>query len=300
MVATFDILDKNAELTSTAVPVGYPIDGVRILLLNENNEEAPALEIGELVYKSEYLANGYINLEEKTNEVFTIDPTTGEGRVYRSGDLGRFLPDGRLEYLGRKDTQIKIRGYRVEPGEVETSILKHPKVKEAVVMAKEDANGDKYLCSYIVSEDDIDIQELADSLIVKLPNYMVPAYFIQLDQIPLTANGKVDLNALPEIDEYIDAEAEYEAPRNDLEEKLASIWCDVLGVEKVGINDDFFVLGGNSINSLRIVAKAHEYNMRISVGDILNNKTIAKIVEMVGLDIDKQIDTNVEEEQIIF
>ncbi len=297
MVTTFDISDKQAQLSSTAVPAGYPIQGVDILLLDDNDKQVSEQEIGELVYKSQYLAQGYNNLTEKTNEVFTPDPITGEGRVYRSGDIGRILADGRLEYLGRKDSQIKIRGYRIEPGEIENKILKHQKVKEAVVVAKEDANGDKYLCSYIVTEDDLDIQELADSLGVELPSYMLPAYFVELEEMPLTANGKIDIKALPEVEEH-SATAEYEAPRNYIEEKLAEIWSSVLSVEKVGIHDDFFALGGSSINSLRIVSKAAEYNIKITVGDILNNKTIANIVKMLNLG--KAQDNNQDEETILF
>lgn len=296
IVATLDILDKNAEVANTSVPVGLPIDEVSILLINEN-KEVPALEIGELVYESKYLAKGYKNLENKTKEVFVENPVTGEGIVYRSGDLGRILENGKLEYLGRKDSQIKIRGYRVEPGEIETKILEHKMIKEAVVIAKEDGNGDKYLCSFIVCDDDLDIQELADNLIKELPSYLVPAYFIQLDEMPLTANGKVHIQALMDIDDCSDEQTEYEAPRNDIEQHLSTIWCNVLGVEQVGINDDFFVLGGNSINSLRIVAKAHEHGINISVGDILNNKTIANITEMV--DFDKEIE-DLDEETILF
>ena len=171
--------------------------------------------------------------------------------MYKTGDLGRMLPDSNMEFLGRMDHQVKIRGYRVELGEIENKLLKHPAVKEAVVVDKTDSDGNKYLCAYMVWHEEQTVAEMREYLAKELPDYMIPAYFVGIDQIPLTANGKIDRKSLPDPGGSINTGVEYVPPRNEIESKLVKIWQEVLEIEKIGVNDNFFDLGGNSLSLIR-------------------------------------------------
>ncbi|MCX8130968.1 MAG: AMP-binding protein, partial [Clostridia bacterium] len=231
----------------------------------------------ELAYRSKYLAGGYNNQPEKTLEVFVEDPPGSGQCVYKSGDLGRRLPDGRLEYLGRRDFQVKIRGYRIELSEIEAQLQKYDLVKEAVVVNKENAKNNRYLCAYVVSDEKLEISVLRKSLAKELPEYMVPSYIVQIEKIPLTPNGKIDREALPEPAANINTGTEYQAPTNRAEEVLAGIWQEVLDVERVGINDDFFELGGNSLSAIKMIAKSGEYGLSISLSQVFKYRTIAEL-----------------------
>jgi amino acid adenylation domain-containing protein len=249
-------IDKHTEITRESVPVGFPTAETEVYLINEHGREAQVFEIGEIVFKSDYLALGYLNHPKKTRQVFTTDPLTGSGRVYLTGDLGRRLPDGTIEFVGRKDFQVKVRGYRVELGEIEARLLNHAEIKSAVALVGEKGNNDKYLCAYFVAEKELALPGLKEYLAEVLPDYMVPTHFMQVKQIPLTPNGKIDGKRLPSPE--VKVTAGYAAPKSDNEKVIADTWKEVLEVGRVGLDDNFFELGGTSIDSIRINTRLKE------------------------------------------
>ncbi|WP_133054574.1 non-ribosomal peptide synthetase, partial [Niastella populi] len=251
--------------------IGRPIANTTAYVLDSNLVLLPVGAVGELYIGGAGVARGYLNRQELTRERFISNPfqTNDQkakginGRLYRSGDLGRWLPDGNIEYLGRKDEQVKIRGYRIEPGEIEHALLSHEKIKEAVVLAKENGSGQKELVAYITSNTGQNTSELRDYLKEQLPIYMLPSYYVQLEELPLTANGKVDKKSLPDPEgPGLTSGVEYVAPRNETEAKLVKIWEEVLEREKIGVNDDFFALGGHSLKAIRL---SNEYQKELSV-----------------------------------
>ncbi len=276
-------LDKNTEVTREAIPVGYPVEDTEVFLLNDNNQEASMFGAGEIVYKSEYLALGYLNDPGKTDTVFGKNPLTGKDRVYRSGDLGKRLPDGIIDYIGRKDLQVKVRGYRVELGEIESQLLKHPDIKKVVVvtrnMLKQSRNTkpmvDRYICAYFISDQPLASTELREYLSEKLPDYMIPSVFIPVDEIPLTPTGKPDRSALPEPGKSVFKGLEYAAPENETEKLITDIWKEVLMLDQVGVNDNFFDLGGTSIDIIKLITKVKEvFSRDVSVVSIYRYTTI--------------------------
>jgi len=265
---------------NTSVSIGKPISNSQIYILNANNKLSPIGVSGELLIGGDGVARGYLNRPDLTAEKF-IDNPYGEGRLYRTGDLARWLPDGNIEYIGRIDHQVKIRGFRIELGEIENQLLKIDGVKEAVVVAREDETKDKYLCAYLVSEEDTSTNELRQSLSESLPDYMIPTYFMELEELPLTPNGKLDRKALPEPEARL--EQAYVAPRNEMEEILVSIWSEVLGKEKVGINDNFFELGGHSLRATVITSRIHKVlNVELPLKELFKAPTISGISDYIS------------------
>ncbi|MGB7606261.1 MAG: condensation domain-containing protein, partial [Lutisporaceae bacterium] len=277
VVTTSFVVDKEYD----NIPIGKPIANTQIYIIDKENKLQPIGVPGELCIAGESLARGYINNPELTAEKFIENPFVKDQRLYKTGDLARWLPDGNIEFLGRIDNQVKIRGYRIELGEIEARILSYEGIEEAIVIAREDKNNNKYLCGYIVAAGEEIVTELKDYLAKELPEYMIPAYFIQLDRLPLTANGKVDGKALPEPDGSINAVVEYAAPTNEIEEILATIWQEVLGIEKVGLNDNFFSLGGDSIKAIQVTSRLYQYNMKLDIKQIFQNQTINKISKYI-------------------
>ncbi|MBU3178941.1 hypothetical protein KPL47_21770, partial [Clostridium estertheticum] len=224
-----------------------------------------------------------------TTAKFVTNPYKVEEKIYRSGDLARMLSNGDMEYLGRIDHQVKIRGFRIELGEVESNLLKIERVKEVVVLDKEEEEGSKYLCAYYVGEKEYSVGELREELKKSLPDYMIPLYFIKLENMPLTPNGKIDRKALPEPEGKVNTGAEYEAPRNELEEKLVEIWEEVLGVSNVGISDNFFELGGHSIKLVNLAVKiSKKLAVNITVEELFTNPTIKEIYNILYLSLSKE------------
>ena len=206
--------------------------------------------------------------------------------LYKTGDLARWLADGNIEFVGRVDQQVKIRGYRLEPGEIENRLLKHEKIKEAIVVVKKDAGGDDYLCAYIVlkNAEDIAAGELREYLAKSLPDYMIPPYFVQLLEIPLTLNGKVDRRALPE-PEIGGEGGDVVHPENPCQEKLAALWCDILRLEKekIGIDTNFFEIGGHSLKATILIARIHQaFDVKIPLAKIFENPTIRALSEEIS------------------
>lgn len=258
-----------------AVPIGIPADNVQIYILDKYFKPVPVNVAGEMYISGDGVARGYLNREELNTERFIANPFIEGRKMYRTGDLARWLSDGNIEFLGRIDHQVKIRGYRIELGEIENRLLQHDSIKDAVVIDRADTEGNKYLCAYIVTARELKIPELREHLNKELPEYMVPSFFIRLDSIPLTQNGKVDRKALPEPDGSIDSGVEYVAPTTELERKLAAIWQEVLGIERIGINDDFFAHGGHSLKATVLVAKIHkELDVNIPLKEVFTSPTI--------------------------
>ena len=266
------IYGYNEELN---ICIGKPLNNCQVYILN-NDKMCPIGAAGELCIGGVGLARGYLNNEKLTKEKFVENPYKPGEKIYKTGDSARWLSDGNIECLGRIDDQVKIRGFRIELGEIESNFLKVEGIKEAVVLAK-DNNGSKSLCAYYVSDKDYSIGELRKQLKSFLPDYMIPSYYMKLDNIPLTINGKVDKRSLPEPDYNIDTGVEYEAPKNEIEKKLVEIWKSVLGVNKIGINDSFFELGGDSIKSIQVISRAKSEGYYFEVKDLFENPTIKEL-----------------------
>ncbi len=263
-------------------PIGKPISNVGIYILSKNGRMQPAGIPGEIYITGAATGRGYINLPALTSEKFLDDPYVAGSRMYKTGDLARRLPDRNIEFLGRADDQVKVRGYRIELGEIETQLLKHPLVKEAIVIVKNDRNGEKIMCAYIATEEEVNVADIRGYLQKGLPDFMIPSRFINLPKMPLMKNGKVDRQALLEFNDTIDLGAEYVAPRNKREADLAEIWSNLLDVDKVGVHDEFFLLGGDSLKALKAANEAKLKGFQISIADIFRYKTIAKIVENIS------------------
>nr|UXE44290.1 linear gramicidin synthase subunit B [uncultured bacterium] len=266
--------------------IGRPIANTQLYLLDRHFQAVPVGVPGELYIGGAGVARGYLNRPSATAEKFVPDPFSGEagGRLYRTGDLARYLPDGKLEFLGRIDQQVKVRGFRIEPGEIESTLLQHSGVREAIVLSREAAPGEKRLVAYVVpSNGALSASELREHLKQSLPEYMVPSAFVVLEALPLSPNGKVDRKALPAPDgSRPELESAYEAPRTATEKALAEIWTEVLRVERVGIHDNFFELGGDSILSIQIIARANQAGLRLTPRQVFQHQTIAGLATVAG------------------
>lgn len=268
------------------VPIGRPIANTQIYLLDANWQAVPIGVPGELHIGGDNLARGYLNRPELTAEKFIPNPFSqrpGE-RLYKTGDLARYLPDGNIEYLGRIDHQVKLRGFRIELEEIEAVLRQHGAVRESVVIAREDTPGNKRLVAYIVAdlEASPSIREWRDFLKEKLPDYMVPSAFVLLEALPLTPNGKVDRRALPAPDGVRPGlEEDFVAPRSPVEERLAEIWSQLLNIKQIGVHDNFFELGGDSILSIQVVGKAAQAGLRFTPKQLFQHPTIAELATVV-------------------
>ncbi|RKI38367.1 amino acid adenylation domain-containing protein [Corallococcus sp. AB004] len=265
------------------VAIGQPIGNTRVYVLDAALSPVPVGVAGELYAAGEGVARGYLGSAELTAERFVPDVHGGLSgeRMYRTGDLARWRADGTLEFLGRADTQVKVRGFRIELGEVEGALRAHPAVKEAVVVAKGQGAGDKRLVAYVVGHgpDSLDVGELRRALKSRLPEYMVPSAFVPLEALPLTSNGKVDRKALPDVSGARPAsEHPYVEPRSDVEQKLALILAEILGVARVGIHDDFFELGGHSLLATRTISRIRsELGVELPLSALFENPSIARL-----------------------
>lgn len=280
---TFSTAFTVTEDYEDAIPIGRSIANSTAYIVDKQGQIQPVGLPGEIWVGGPGVARGYLNAPELTAEKFIPSPFGREERLYKTGDFGRWLPDGRIEFIGRIDHQVKIRGFRIELSEIENVILRHPDVQEAVVVALTDAMNQKYLCAYIVSEAGPVVPELRRHLQSELPEYMVPAHLVQLPKLPLTPNGKVDRRALPEPSLFDAAEREYVAPRNRLEEQVQSIWQEVLGVDQVGITESFFDLGGHSLKMTALVTKLRQaLQTDVSIKDMFVLQTIEQQAEYLS------------------
>ena len=285
-------IDKYTELDNTSAPVGYPVDGKEICLRDESGKEVDCDQEGEIVVRSRYLSSGYWRNSELTSRRFLADPGSGNERLYLTGDLGRIRPDGYLVYLGRKDFVVKIRGYTVEIGEVERTLMEHPEVKEVGVVALDRERAEKYLAAYIVPRDKPapTIDELRSFLKQKLPEYMVPSAFMFLESLPLT-NGKLDRRALPKPSDKRPALSQsYVAIRSDVEFRLAKVWEDAINIRPIGIHDNFFDLGGHSLAAMRLVSRViQEFQLELPLKSLFQSPTIAEMAVVIAENQDKAL-----------
>jgi amino acid adenylation domain-containing protein len=253
-------LDHTTPIDDNLVPVGYPVEGKEVLLLNEAGVPIGGDQIGAIAVRSAYLSPGYWRRPELTRAAFLPDPKGGPERIYQTGDVGRWRSDGCLVHLGRKDAQVKIRGYRVEVADVESALLDLDGIRTAVVMAQKDRTGDRRLVAYVVPENGRQLAPdgLRRALAEKLPPYLIPSLFVTLPTLPLTPTGKIDRRALPSpTSARPELSVPYVAPRGPIEEMLAAIWAEVLDLEQVGIHDRFLDLGGHSLQATQIIARVH-------------------------------------------
>ncbi|MEV4051952.1 non-ribosomal peptide synthase/polyketide synthase [Amycolatopsis sp. NPDC049688] len=263
--------------------LGVPLPDLRTYVLDADLQPVPPGVRGELYVAGAGLARGYLNRPGLTASRFVADPFGRPGtRMYRSGDLVRWTPDGRLDYLGRADEQVKIRGFRIEPGEVDAVLLRHDQVAEAVTVAVADDAGRQRLVAYVVPAGETAPADLREWVKHALPEHMIPAAFVPLDRIPLTANGKLDRRALPAPDGHAEPATRYAPPRTPVEQELARIWSRALGVERVGIHDNFFGLGGDSILSIQVVSQARQADLVLSTKDIFRYQTVADLAGVVA------------------
>ncbi|WP_437997980.1 amino acid adenylation domain-containing protein [Sorangium sp. So ce185] len=272
-------IDAAADRSAATVPIGRPLPNTQAYVLGRNMEPVPVGVPGELYLGGAGVTRGYHARPELTAERFVPDPFGGTpgGRLYRTGDRARVLADGAIEFLGRTDHQIKLRGHRVELGEIEARLREQPEVREAVVAAR-DSGGATRLVAYVVSRDaaPLDAAALRARLALHLPDYMVPSAIVPLPALPLTANGKIDRAALPEPERAgAPEDGGFVAPRNEVEATLAQVWAEVLGQERVGVHDNFFALGGDSIRSLQVVARANKRGLKLSPKHLLDHPTVA-------------------------
>ncbi|RCJ21836.1 non-ribosomal peptide synthetase [Nostoc minutum NIES-26] len=277
--STFTLVKPEDRVT-----IGRPITNTQVYVLDPSLQPVPVGVAGELYIGGCGLARGYLNRPELTAQKFIHNPFSNQpSRLYKTGDLVRYLPDSNLEYLGRLDHQVKIRGFRIELGEIEALLRQYPGVRDVVVVAREDRPSEKRLVAYLAAEE-IPVKTLRSFLGEKLPEFMIPAAFVILDTLPLTPNGKVDRRSLPVPEVTIwDSESEYIAPRTVVEEVLAAIWSEILGLEKVGIKDNFFTLGGHSLLATQVISRVREaFQVELPLRSLFAAPTVAELAEEIA------------------
>ncbi|RWL81959.1 MAG: amino acid adenylation domain-containing protein [Mesorhizobium sp.] len=283
------------------VPIGRPIANTRVYLLDAHGQPVPLGAVGELYIGGAGVARGYLNRPALTAERFIASPFIEGDRLYRTGDLARYLGDGNLEFLGRNDDQVKIRGFRIEPGEIAARLVEHDQVRDAVVVARQDRAGQMRLAAYVVcapqdeagaegeaGAGDEDPGALAGALRAylgaRLPDYMVPSAFVRLAALPLTVNGKLDRKGLPVPDDDGYARAAYAAPQGEVETALASIWAELIGVERIGRHDHFFELGGHSLLAMQLLSRASKLGLKLSSSDLFRTPILKDLASVANLD----------------
>ncbi|MGH7835363.1 MAG: non-ribosomal peptide synthetase, partial [Candidatus Binatia bacterium] len=286
-------MDRDIEITEGIVPVGYVKEDKTVLLLDEEGNKIASGEVGEIAVRSRHLAGGYWRNPELTRQKFIPDSDGGDQRICLTGDLGRFLSDGRLVHLGRKDNLVKIRGYRVGIPEIETALLEHDKVKEAVVVAWDKEGGEKFLAAYVVpgTEPAPTVTDLSGFLRTKLADYMIPAAFTFLQSFP-RVNGKIDRRSLPRPQRTRPNFSQIYAPAaSNVEQKLVQIWEEVLDIRPIGIHDNFFDLGGHSLAATRVVSNVlKNFQLELSLQSLFQSPTVAQMASVITENQPKNLD----------
>jgi len=290
MAKTYHFI-RESDIDRERVPVGKPLRGCGIMILDENMNLCEPLITGKIYIRTPFRSHGYFNDQRLTDEKFIPNPFNDrpDDRLHDTGDIGRFLADGNIEVLGRSDRQVKIRGIRVELGEIESVLIRHDSVKDAAVVKKEISQTNEVLYAYIemnpemASDPDSMEANLKEYLSLTLPGYMVPSKLIKIEKMPRTPNGKKDYNALPDPYAAPDVESEGMLPRDHIEKKLHELWIEILGIPKIGIQINFFVLGGNSLNLMALISKIHQtFDVRISLGEMFSHSTIEKQARLIS------------------
>ncbi|WP_139799070.1 amino acid adenylation domain-containing protein, partial [Andreprevotia lacus] len=264
-----------------SIPIGKPIANTRVYILDEQGRPTPQGVAGELFLAGVQVGRGYLNRDELTAERFLADPfhANADARMYKTGDLGRWLADGSIEYLGRNDFQVKIRGFRIELGEIEARLAECHGVQDVIVLAREDQPGDKRLVAYYIGS--ADIEALRQHASAVLPAHMVPVAYVQLDTFPVTPNGKLDRKALPAPDGTAVLSRAYEAPQGETESKLAALWAELLQLERVGRNDNFFELGGHSLLAVSLIERMRQQQLHADVRDLFTADSLAELARHI-------------------
>jgi len=264
-----------ADQDRRAIPIGKPMTGAKAIVVDEQGKACPVGTVGEIYIRTPYRSLGYFKQPELTSEVFIPNPfgNKPDDIVYKTGDLGRVLEDGSFEFMGRKDRQVKIRGIRVELSEIEDLLLGHEAVKDVVVVDREDTSGNKYLCAYVVMSGEVMQGALRDYLAEHVPGYLVPSAFVTLETLPRTATGKVDRSALPAVGQEV--KRAFIAPSTETEQTLADIWVQVLGVERISVDDSFFELGGHSLLATQVTSRIRLiFHIEISLRAMFESPTL--------------------------
>jgi len=289
---TFSICHQINGDYENNIPIGRPISNSTAYIVDPNMHLQPVGVVGEICVGGDGVAAGYLNNPELTLEKFRLDPfrhieafekDEEMSMMYKTGDLGKWLPDGTIEFIGRKDQQVKIRGFRIELEEIENRLLKHPQIEEAVVMAREDHSDEgKYLCGYLVTKIDLNPIEIKEYLMAGLPDYMIPSYFVRLEEIPLTINGKVDKQKLPKPDGNLQLDHTMENPLGEVEEKLAIIWQNILDIKMVGRNHNFFDIGGHSLKAGKVASEIQKvFGTEYPIKEIFNRPTLMEMASYI-------------------
>lgn len=285
--ASIDVTHFSTSKHDTVVPIGKPIWNTEIYVFDDSDRLLPVGVPGEICIGGYGVARGYINQEELTSQKFVDNPLYSGQRIYRTGDIGRWMLDGNIEFVGRKDDQVKIRGHRIELGEIEKAMQNHKDVDDAVVIAKLNKAGDRELVAYLIGAGVLNSSELRSYLSKSLPAYMLPSHFVQMDAFPLTSSGKVAKKKLPNPEGLgLNTGQKYVAPRNDMEKKMIMLWKEVLGKENISIKDDFFELGGDSFKAIRIASR---YGKQIAIIDLYKNPTVEALAAHLTLKDSNQL-----------
>jgi amino acid adenylation domain-containing protein len=290
MIKFFHFITRS-DLDRRFIPIGKPMEGARALVVGPDGKACPPGSVGEIYVRTPYRSLGYYNQPELTRAVFVPNPFNNDPNdiIYKTGDIGRLLEDGNFEFLGRKDHQVKVRGIRVELGEIESLLKEHDSVRDAVVVEAKDAQGEPYLCAYVAADADIDTMVLRDHLISYLPANIVPTTYVTMTEFPLTLNGKVDRRALPAPEKARPKRAVFVAPRNQTEHALAAIWSELLGVEAIGVDDNFFELGGHSLLATQLMSRIrHSFEVDLPLGALFDNPSVAQLalaIAQVSVDL---------------
>jgi tyrocidine synthetase III len=271
----------------TNPPIGYPVSNFQLYITGNNGELLPEGAVGEICIAGAGLARGYLHNPELTAEKFIPNPFSSGGKMYRTGDLGRWLPDGSIAFMGRKDNQVKIRGYRIELAEVENALRAHESITAIAVVARADAKGDNTLVAYFTGTEMLAPQELRAFMRNAVPDFMIPEYFMQLPVLPLTANGKLDKHALPDPEGMLlSGERRYVPPRDETDRKLVAIWEELLGHDNIGIADNFFDIGGNSLKATRLISKINKvFQLEVDLRSFFEDPTIMVLADKINNDL---------------
>jgi acyl-coenzyme A synthetase/AMP-(fatty) acid ligase/acyl carrier protein len=283
MVKFFHFITR-ADAQGKSIPIGKPIEGARALIVSPEGKACPPNFVGEIYIRTPYMTLGYYKAPELSRQVFIPNPFSKDPNdiVYRTGDQGRMLPDGTFEFLGRTDLQVKIRGVRVELGEIENALRACDGVKDAAVIVGRDPNDEPYLVAYVAAGPEVQVEALKDRLLTELPANFVPSTLIRLDQIPLTPNGKADRKSLPLPEKHRTELTPFRAPETPTEKQLAAVWSDVLAIERIGADDDFFSLGGHSLLATQLMSRIRvAFEVEVPLGALFEGPTIAKLAKVV-------------------
>ncbi len=271
---------KPEDIKRQSIPIGKPMDGTAAIVVDDRGKVCPPGMVGEIYIRTPYRTLGYYQQPELTSKVFIPNPFSDnpDDIIYKTGDLGRILSDGNFECLGRKDGQVKIRGVRIELGEIENHLRSHPLVKDIAVVDRDDSNGNKYLCAYVVLKEALPPGELKDFLLESLPESMIPSVFVVMDALPRTISGKIDRRSLPAPNRQ--QNRIFVPPKTPIEVQLAQIWMQVLNIDRVGLNDNFFELGGHSLNATQLVSRVGKaFQVEMPLRFLFESPTLASLAE---------------------